>query len=290
MGTFIRDNTTNLVASLIAIAVLVILRWIIVRAIVGKLESSHATFRLRKSSTYLTVGGAVVILAVIWAAELGSVGSFIGIMAAGLVIALSDLLKDLAGWMYIYTRRPFRAGDRIEIGGNAGDVIDIRPFRFSLLEIKGWVDADQSTGRIMHIPNGLLFSEPMANYTEGFPFVWHEMAIVVTFESDWKRAEEIILDTIEEHAPDPTEAGAVADLQRTAGQYFIQFRHLTPTVYVKADDSGVRLTARMLVQARTRRGVDSAVWRSLLDAFAAEPNVELAYPTVRHYRQGEDHE
>lgn len=290
MDSFLRSNATNLIASVIAIVVLVALRWALVRAIVPKLDSSHASFRLRKSSTYLTVSLAVVILAFVWATELGTVGSFVGIMAAGLVIALSDLLKDLAGWMYIYTRRPFRAGDRIEIGDHAGDVIDIRAFRFSLLEIRGWVDADQSTGRIVHVPNGMLFNTPMANYTEGFPFVWHEIAVLVTFESDWKLAEQILMDTIVAHAPDPKEAGAVADLERTAMQYFIQFRHLTPTVYVKADDSGVRLTGRMLVQARTRRGIDSAIWRGILDAFAAQPTIELAYPTVRYYRQGEEYE
>lgn len=287
MESFLSNNAGDLIASAVTVAILIVLRGLVVRAIGRKLDSSHAIFRLRKGSTYLTVAVIVVVLSFIWAAQLGTIGSFVGIIAAGLVIALSDLLKDLAGWIYIYLRRPFRAGDRIEIGEFAGDVIDIRAFRFSLLEIKNWVEADQSTGRIVHVPNGLLFNTPMANYTEGFPFVWHEVVVLVTFESDWKLAEKIVLEAIETHAPDPKEAGALADLERASMQYYIQFRHLTPTTYVRADDSGVRVTGRMLVRARTRRGVESAVWRDILDRFAAEPTVELAYPTVRYYQHGE---
>lgn len=62
-------------------------------------------------------------------------------------------------------KRPFDVGDRIQIAGFAGDVVDIRIFEFTLLEIGNWVDADQSTGRVVHIPNQKLLTEPIANYT-----------------------------------------------------------------------------------------------------------------------------
>jgi small-conductance mechanosensitive channel len=201
---------------------------------------------------------------------------------------LSDVLKNLAGWAYIVVRRPFKPGDRIEIGDFAGDVIDIRVFRFSLLEIRNWVDADQSTGRIVHIPNGMLFTSPNANFTEGFPFIWHEVPVQVTFESDWERAKEIVQAVIDEHAPDPKEAGVVADLEKVSMHYFIRYRHLTPTVYVRALDLGVELTGRLLVPARQRRDHNSAVWTGIPRAFADEPNVEIAYPTIRAYRADQE--
>ncbi len=157
-------------------------------------------------------------------------------------------------------------------------------FRFSILEIRNWVQADQSTGRIIHVPNGLTFTHPTANFTEGFPFIWHEIGVTITFESDWERARDIVQEVIEEHAPDPKEAGAVADLEKASMHYFIRYRHLTPTVYLRVLDSGVQVTGRLLVPARQRRSVDSEVWSGILRAFAAEPSVELAYPTIRHYR------
>jgi small-conductance mechanosensitive channel len=73
----------------------------------------------------------------------------------------------MAGWVYILSRRPFQVGDRIEVNQFKGDVVDIRLFRFSLMEIQGWVDAEQSTGRLVHVPNGVVFNREVANYTEG---------------------------------------------------------------------------------------------------------------------------
>ena len=82
---------------------------------------------------------------------------------------------------------------------HAGDVIDIRLFQFSINEIGNWVDADQSTGRIIHIPNGIVFTEPQANYTAGFQYIWNEIPVLVTFESDWKKAKQILTDIVNHH-------------------------------------------------------------------------------------------
>jgi small-conductance mechanosensitive channel len=75
--------------------------------------------------------------------------TFLGLVAAGIAVALKDPLTNLAGWLFILWRRPFTAGDRVQIGEHKGDVIDLRLFRFTLLEIGNWVHADQSTGRLL---------------------------------------------------------------------------------------------------------------------------------------------
>jgi small-conductance mechanosensitive channel len=97
-------------------------------------------------------------------------------------------LANLAGWVFIVWRHPFRVGDRVQIGEHAGDVVDLRIFQFSLMEIRNWVEADQSTGKIIHIPNGIIFTSPLANYTHGFNYLWNEIPITITFESDWEKA------------------------------------------------------------------------------------------------------
>ena len=71
------------------------------------------------------------------------------------------------GWMLIIWRRPFAVGDRIQIGNHAGDVMDLTISRFTLAEIGNWVHADQITGRIVHIPTGKVFVEPLAVYKQG---------------------------------------------------------------------------------------------------------------------------
>lgn len=261
---------------------LALLRWLAIRAVTRRVDDVEVWYRTRKIATYLTVAVGAVALASLWVEPLGDIGTFLGLVSAGVAIALSDVLKNIAGWLYVVLRRPYRLDDRIEINGVAGDVIDIRVFRTTLLEIRNWVDADQSTGRIVHIPNGKVLTCEVTNATEGFPYLWHEVPVLVTFESAWQRAEELMLDVLRE-AGAAVVTDAAESIRRAARSYKIRYTHLSPTVYVAVRDSGVLLTGRLLVDARRRRAVDQQVWRGVLEAFAAEPTVELAYPTVRAY-------
>jgi small-conductance mechanosensitive channel len=180
-------------------------------------------------------------------------------------------------------RRPFRAGDRVEIAGHAGDVVDIRVLRFTILEINNWVGADQSTGRLIHLPNAMLFQKPMANYTEGFNHIWHEIPVLVTFESDWRRAEQIVGQTLAAHHMSDEEVHAAMDFKEASRHYLIRPGELEPSVFIDVKDSGVLVTGRMLVHPRERRQHVDAVWRDLLDAFAADSTVDFAYYTIRTY-------
>lgn len=261
---------------------LVLLRWAILRAVTRRVDEAEIWYRARKTATYISVALGVVVLAWLWIEPLGDLGTFLGLVSAGIAIALADVLKNLAGWLYLILRRPYRVDDRIEVDGVAGDVVDIRVFRTSLLEIRNWVDADQSTGRIVHVPNGKVLTCHVSNSTEGFSYVWHEVAVLVTFESDWRRAEEILREAVEEAGGD-IETRAAEAIRRASRHYKIRYTHLAPTVYVSVRDSGVLLTGRLLVDARRRRTADQEVWRKLLDGFRAEPAVDLAYPTIRTY-------
>lgn len=88
----------------------------------------------------------------------------------------------------------------MQIGQHVGDVIDIRLFQFTILEIGNWVEADQSTGRLIHMPNAKVFQEPQANYSTGFEYIWHEIPVMVTFESNWKKTKTILQEIVTKHA------------------------------------------------------------------------------------------
>ncbi len=268
------------IQSAVVVLVLVLLRWLVLRIIHRRIQDPEVWYRARKIATYTVTLITVFFLLRIWLIQFENFATFLGLLSAGVAIALSDVLKNLAGWAYILARRPFRTGDRIQIGDHSGDVIDVRVFRFSILEIGNWVHADQSTGRIIHIPNGLVFTTPVANFTEGFSFIWHEIPLLITFESDWKRAESVFARILTEVAPGIS-GKAAERIKATAREYRIKYTHLTPTVYVTVQDSGVLLTGRVLVSARQRRGVDQDIWKKLLDVIAADPAIDLAYPTVR---------
>jgi len=277
----LEDDAARLTWTIGAIAVVLILRWLVTRAIVRRLDTSELIFRVRKTSVYISAALLLAIIAGIWIGEARNFATVVGVLGAGLVIALTDVVMNFAGWIYIMLRSPFTVGDRIEVGEHAGDVIDIRVLRFSLLEIRNWVGADQTTGRILHIPNGRLFRESMANFTQGFEQIWHEIEVVVTFESDWERARDIVQAALEAHAAHVGEEEATRSLERASRQYFIKYGHLTPTVYVSVRDYGVLLSGRVLVNPRSRRTIDHELWTQILLAFGAEDEVQLAYPTAR---------
>jgi small-conductance mechanosensitive channel len=281
------DSTTvsKIVSTIVAIAVVLVVRWVVLRSIQTRFQEEWDEYRAHKVAGYTTTIAVGVILAWIWIDAFNDLPTFLGLISAGIAIALADVLKNLAGWVYIISRRPFWLGDRIELAGTKGDVIDIRLFRFSLMEIGGWVDAEQATGRMIHVPNGSVFTNQVANYTEGFAYLWHELPVLVTFESDHRRARKVIEEALERHAPD-LDRTAGDRIRENAKNYHIRIGALTPTVYLTVRDSGILLTARYLVGARQRRNLEQEIWTDILDAIEDDPTVELAYPTVRTYFEG----
>jgi small-conductance mechanosensitive channel len=278
------ETLNGIVWTLFTLILILVLRRVARRLVATNVEDSDSAYRAHKIINYLATLVFLVTIAFIWIDAFDDLPTYLGLLSAGIAIALSDLLKNMAGWAFIMVRRPLELGDRIEIDGTKGDVVDIRLFRFSLMEVGGWVGADQSTGRLVHVPNGLVFTKELANYTEGFPYIWHEIPVLITFESDWKLAEELMLQVLRDQAPD-IEGAAGTTIRATARRYSIRVGTLTPTVYLTVRDSGVQLTARFLVEVRTRRGREDRIWRAILEAFAEQPTIELAYPTVRTFFQ-----
>jgi small-conductance mechanosensitive channel len=167
---------------LATIAVLV--AWVtlirVARRLVGRsIDDVSVRFQFVRMTSYVVGVLAVLVLARIWIQGIAGVGTYLGLLSAGIAIALQDPLTNLAGWVFILLRRPFRIGDRIQIGTHMGDVVDIRLFRFVLLEIGNWVHAEQSTGRVLHVPNGFVFKNTVANYDEAFGFIWNELEVTV---------------------------------------------------------------------------------------------------------------
>ena len=272
----------NVVRSLAVILFLWAVRTAILGIVWRRTDDLRRRYTWRKVTGYISVAIGFLVLGWTWLTGFKSFMTFAGLVSAGIAIALKDTLANIAGWVFIIWRRPFVAGNRIQIGDLTGDVIDIRVFQFSVLEVGGWVDAEQSTGRIVHVPNGLLMTKPLANYGAGFEYIWNEIAVLVTFESDWRKAKEILLGIAGEHAENLTEKAA-ARLREASKKFMIFYQTFTPTVYTSVKDSGVLLTIRYLCRPRERRGSTQAIWEDVLDKFAAVPEIDFAYPTRRFF-------
>ena len=273
----------RLFTSLIVIVLLWSVRWLLLKAVWGHTEDSRTRYQWRKISNYTAFVLAVLFLGRVWFDAFQSVATFLGLVSAGLAIALKDPLVNVAGWLFILWRRPFDVSDRIQIGSQAGDVIDIRVFQFTLMEIGNWVNADQGTGRIIHIPNGRVFVEPQINYSKGwFDYIWNEVPVLVTFESNWKKAKEILSDIVKSHAGNLTPI-AERKLKDSSREFIIVSPRLTPEVFTTVEDCGVLLTLRYLCEPRRRRESTQEVWEEILERFAGCDDIDFAYPTRRLY-------
>lgn len=282
-GDFLtKSEQSKIIASIIIIAVLWLLRKVLYRVLVRNTKEKKRKYQIGKTINYTISFLGVLVIARIWFDGFQSVATFLGLLSAGLAIALKDPVSNLAGWIYIIWRKPFDLGHRIQIGTFAGDVIDISMFQLSIMEIGNWVDADQHTGRVIHIPNGKVFTEPLANYSQGMQYIWHEVPVHITYESNWEKARDILKNIVLKHAAHHTKE-AEKQAAESSKEYLLIALTLNPNVYVSVEDYAIRLTMRYLCNPRKRRSTEQTMWEEVLKAFAQCPDISLAYPTTRFY-------
>ncbi len=229
-----------------------------------------------------------IVLVEIWLGFSGSASTIIGLASAGIAIALRDPLANLAGWLYLEIRKPFKIGDRIQIGEHIGDVIDIRFLDFSILEIGNWVKGDQHTGRVLVIPNARTFSTPTANYTNDCPLIWNEINFEITYESNPKRALEIVDEIAKEY---------VQPLTPQERELATHYPHFSISIgnenevfssFIAPGKNGTQVSLRFLCRVHRRRLEVKELWTRILAAIAKEKDMQIAYETTRFYnRQAE---
>ncbi len=276
------ETQSKLVSTILVLLLLWALRLLVNYLIARRTEDIRVRYQWRKAISYGTMVVGIFLVGRIWLEGIQSIATYLGLVSAGIAIALQDPLKNLAGWMFILWRRPFEVGDRVQVGDIAGDVIDLRIFQFTLMEIGNWVAAEQSTGRVIHIPNGKVFTEPLANYNKGFQYIWNEIPVLLTFESNWEKAKQLFQKIADDHTLHLSKA-AEERVRQAAKRYMIYYATLTPTVYTRVEDSGVLLTIRYLCLPRERRGSEQGIWEDILKVCAEHADIELAYPTIRYY-------
>ena len=272
----------RIIYSILTIVVLRILLYLVMQVIFKTTDNVKERYYWKNAVKYSAFILGFVIISGIWINEFKSVATFLGLVSAGLAISLRDPIVNLVAWIFIIIRKPFEVGDRIQVGNSAGDVIDIRIFQFTLNEIGNWVEADQSTGRIIHIPNGKVFTEPQANFTQGFSHLWNEIAVILTFESNWEKAKEILLEIVNKHAADLTDS-AKRKLIEASKKFMIFYRTLSPMIYTSVKNNGIQLTMRYLCEPKKRRITNHLIWEDILREFINHKDIQFAYPTQRIY-------
>lgn len=268
----------RVLATLVIVAAALLLSRLSRRLVDHYVEPAERKYHVAKFVSRSIAVLALLLVIALWSERISALITILTIIGAGTAVALRDVLLSFAGWLHISLSTPYRQGDRIEVNGVRGDVVDIRVLHTVLMEIGNWVQADQSTGRLLRIPNNWVFQHNVANYTRGFGFVWNEFDVTVTFRSDWQAARDI-LQELAETAVDSVTEQAQNQLRHLAREVLVHYEVLTPYVFASLTDHGVKLTLRHLTPARGRRNIRHELTLQLLERFREHGQIELAYPT-----------
>jgi small-conductance mechanosensitive channel len=271
---------SKLLYSLVAVAAgYLLLRIGLEELIARRIQEARTRYSFRKTTQILFYVISFVIILRIWIVNPQALLVAYGLFAAGVAIALQDLVKNFAGSVVIFLTGIYQVGNRIELAGRYGDVIDINLLYTTLLEIREWVDGDQATGRITSLPNGLVLSTPVNNYTKDHHFLWDEIALPVTYASDWKQAAQLM----REIATRETAAFAAEATRSLAGleeKYYLFGRPTEPAVFVTATDNWIMLRLRYVVEVRQRRSVHNRLSELILQAVQQTTTIHIASSTV----------
>lgn len=268
-----RTHIFQLIITFLSILSFITIRFLFLKAVLKK-NRRVAIQTWKINSGYVTGLASVLVIAVIWIPDLRTFFALFSIVGAGLIIVLKEVFLNLAGWMYIITRKPFEVGNRILVDEHIGDVIDIRLMEFSILEVKKREEGGQSTGRVIRIPNSFSLTRPVGNASKEFSFYWNEVTIPITPESDWKKA----VDIIESIAQMDLEQIYTHDrrLMKAEKSFSIIYKQITPKVYVDFKDTQIQLTLRHLSEPRKTRDLTDKIWRHILTEFAEQRHIHLA--------------
>ena len=188
----------SLLVPIAIIGGMIVLRALISWFILPIFLSRDTLFVGRRLSNYILVLLIIIVLAVFFLEDLKQIATVLGIASAAIVIALQDLCSAFAGWFVIVASRKFSIGDRVEIDGQRGDVIDIQLLRTTILEVSNWLGVDEPTGRVILVPNNFVFKSKVFNYSHVHPYVWMNVDIIVTFETPASEAQALLFKILEE--------------------------------------------------------------------------------------------
>jgi small-conductance mechanosensitive channel len=203
-----------------------------------------------------------------------------GIVGAAVVIALQDLCSSFAGWFVIVTSRKVKVGDRVEIEGHRGDIIDIQMLRTTLLELNNWLGVDEPTGRVVVVPNSFIFKSQVFNYSHVHPSIWGKVDITVTFETPAAKAYETLLRVLEEETKDEFE-GAQRGGQKLIDKYGLVRISYEPHIHSVIDASGVTFSLFYVSHYRRYSTTRDKLVTRILAEFEKDPELNFAYPTER---------
>ena len=251
---WITENPTlfSITKFLVLVIIIVICIQILRRFLRKNIPVTSARYKSQKG---IEIIGYVLLVILIISYFSGNIKDFtlaIGLFSAGVAITLQELFLSIAGSLYIFLVKVYKPGDRIEINGIKGDVIDVDSIYTTMMEIGQWVSSDNYSGRIVKLSNAFVFKGPIYNYSQDFPFIWDEFNLPIKYGSDIDLAKSIItkiaIDTLSEYT-----LNSKSQWQSIVNKYYIEDAILDPSLAITLTDNWIQFNLRYIVDYKKRR-------------------------------------
>ncbi len=264
-----------LVSSAVILAVYLALS----RMVLPRRYKKEELFLARRLGRYATALLISVVVALYLLDDLRVIATTLGLVSAAVVISLQDVCASFCGWFVIMIGQKFTIGDRLEIDGVRGDVLDIQLLRTTLLELNNWLGVDQPTGRVIIVPNNFIFKTKVFSFTHGHPFIWGKIEVTVTYGTPTASATALFQKVLDEETrEDFAEARRVsAEMERRYGVEDADYR---PKIYTRIADSGVTFSLIYVSHYRNTSSTRNRINRRLISELETHPHIQLAYNTL----------
>jgi small-conductance mechanosensitive channel len=255
-----------------------ILVFSILRGIIGSIINKNVKDLRRKYLTRQTINYLMTILFVaamgfIWITKVGSVVTFLSLVLSALILVSKELVINIVASLVIVWRGLFVVGDRVQIGTNIGDVMDTGAMYITLAEHESWDKGGDPTGRVIKIPNSVILTAPVANYSTGLSLVWHEINISVKQNTNWKKARENAIEAAKSVAYKLSDRDW--DVIRRNFEEMI-FHKDDVTSLISYENSVVKILVRYPVKLDKRRESENNFWANFLDKTSLDNDIELS--------------
>jgi len=280
MQTLLFDPTVGkIVTAIIGILIVVGIIRFLQKTVTVRIKDTDTRYRVRKFVSFIGYILGIILLATVFSDRLGGLTVALGVAGAGIAFALQEVIASVAGWFAISFANFYKTGDRVQLGGIKGDVIDVGILRTTLMEIGEWVKGDLYNGRMVRIANSFVFKEPVFNYSGDFPFLWDEITVPVKYGSDYRLAKEILQQVANDIVGDYAKQAAIS-WKDMVKKYMIEDASVEPTVTMIANDNWVEFTIRYVVDYKKRRSNKDVMFtRTIEEIEKTNGKVSLASAT-----------
>ncbi len=263
----------------VALLSLLVVQVVASRVLLPLVYRNESLFLARRLVRYFITAMSIAVLIGFLFDDLSVVVTMLGIVGAALVISLQDVCTSVFGWFVIMAGGKLGIGDRLEVDGTRGDVIDIQLLRTTLVEINGWLGVDQPTGRVILIPNNFVFKHKVFNFTHGHPFIWSKIDVTVTFSTPIASAFLLFQRVLDEETREEfTEARRAASLMQA--QYGVEDANYNPKIYTHIAESGVTLSLLYVTHYRRTSVTRNRINRRIVAELETHNHIQLAYNTI----------